>query len=119
MTHETFTVRVPEAWSGQISSRLVRGWLADFRRQPRPLAPDPGPGSTRLSLAVPRWSIAAAASGLRLSESEFLRRLIAANLPGATTAIGEKPSGALRWVWGGLATVLALLLLQRQTPGNS
>jgi hypothetical protein len=109
------TIRVPQSWSGRVSSRTLRMWLREQARNSRPLPDDPGPGPVRLSLAVPRQPLATLAAGLG-SESEFLRRLIAARLPAdvSEAPAREKP----RWLWGALAAVFIFFVLRKSTAGT-
>jgi hypothetical protein len=73
----TVTLRVPGDWRGMVDSWAVQAMLKDFsRRHVLPsLVVDPQPGHARLSLSLPEFSTQG------MTESVFLRRLIASYLP--------------------------------------
>jgi hypothetical protein len=73
----TMTLRVPDDWRGLVDSWAVQVMLKDFS-QSHPLSDlvvDPQPGRARLSLSLPEFQ----SNGI--SQSVFLRRLIASYLP--------------------------------------
>jgi hypothetical protein len=73
----TVTLRVPDDWRGLVDSWAVQVMLKDFsgRHGFSELVTDPQPGGARLSLSLPKFHT----NGI--SESVFLRRLIASYLP--------------------------------------
>jgi hypothetical protein len=76
-TMRTVTMRVPDGWRGLVDSWSLRVMLEDFFRNHTlsELATDPQPGHARLSLSLPQFRTGG------ISESVFLRRLIASYLP--------------------------------------
>lgn len=110
MSHPAITIRVPHPWAGRVSSQYVRVWLSSYGRNQGSLPPDPGPGPVRLSLALPRQPLGIVAARLGLSESEFLRRLIAQHLPVNTLPAENRSHNKTRWLWG-LAAVLFLAVV--------
>ena len=80
MSGRTITVRIPCFWLG-VNSKCVRSWLLDYCREPTSNLPaDPGPGSKRVSLSLPKRAIKMASAVLDESESATLRRIIASRV---------------------------------------
>jgi hypothetical protein len=76
----TFTFRIPDSMAGRLSSAGMRAWLTQFRRSPYPLPQDPGSGSERISLTLPRELVRDVAGYVHCSASIALRRVAAAHL---------------------------------------
>lgn len=77
---ETFTLRIPQQWVGEVDSARVRAWLASYLQRPHPMPVDPGPGVGRTSLSLPRRPVRVLAALLDCAPSSALRRLIASHL---------------------------------------
>lgn len=90
----TFTFRIPSGMAGRLNSAEMRTWLTQFLRSPYYLPPDPGSGSERISLTLPRELVRDLAGYLGCSPSIALRRLAAARLglQAAPKRIGLRPS---------------------------
>ena len=81
----TFTFRIPDSMAGRLSSAEMRAWLSQFLRSPYFLPGDPGSGSERISLTLPRDQVENVARYLGCSPSVALRRLAGLHL-GVRTA---------------------------------
>lgn len=83
----SISLRAPASWEGCLDSGEVKGWLADYLRQPHPLPPDPGAGNERLFLSLPRRAVEALTREIGDTQSAALRRLIAPHLDGQSRTI--------------------------------
>ena len=77
---ETFTFRISRSWAGQITGRRVRAWIAAYVAAPRPLAAISDDLEDRISLRLATDRVRELVRVTRMSPSEALRRLIAAEL---------------------------------------
>jgi len=74
-----FTLRMPRAWIGRVDSQSVRRWLRDWCTHPTPQLPtDPGAGDYRASFTLSKRQLRVASGLLDTSESEAVRRIVAA-----------------------------------------
>ena len=76
-----FTLRMPRAWIGRVDSQSVRRWLRDWCAHPTPQLPaDPGAGHYRASFTLSKRELRVASGLLDASESEAVRRIVAARI---------------------------------------
>jgi len=85
------TARLPEAWRGKVTDQKLASWL---RSIPDTLPPDPGGGTFRRSFALSTEAseqVKLHARQQHEDPSAWLRRLIAAKLGLAPTALPSRP----------------------------
>jgi len=102
---ESFSLRVPEQWAGQLNSVHVQRWLADFFQAPRSLPDDPGPGRVQISLSLPARAVRVLSAGLGQTAAVALRRLSALHL-------GSLPPG-------GRELILPALTVSESSPWSA
>jgi hypothetical protein len=111
----TVTLRVPDAWRGLVDSWAVQVMLKDFSRSHvlSELAVDPQPGHARLSFSLPEFRTDG------ISESVFLRRLIASYLPALKSFRSSQRALVLPRFQGRPSEIEPRIGQQKALPANS